>query len=277
MRSGPVQSRAQLLEHAARALRMKQFGDAERLALEVLKASKTDTAAVAILSQALIAQNRAGEAIARLEKTARRSSDSGIETLLGAALFSAGRRVDAIEQLRRTAARRPPFIPAFRELAAQLAGDGRLEEAIAAIESALALAPQNVDLQLDLGFLHLQRNDRGKARAILQQAQEATPGRFDILTALARAMLLDGDYTAAAHTYRRALDLRPDDAMTRANLATCLLEMGDRDAGEASLRLALRGRPQLLGQSISRLVLSSHGRFFFRRGAAAKFLQGESK
>lgn len=132
MRSGPVQSRAQLLERAAPALRGQQFGEAEPLALEVLKASKTDTAAVTMLGQALIAQNRAGEAMARLEKAARRSSDPNIETLLGAALFSAGRRVDAIEQLRRTVARRPPFIPAFQELAAQLVAGGRFEEAIAA-------------------------------------------------------------------------------------------------------------------------------------------------
>jgi hypothetical protein len=63
--------------------------------------------------------------------------------------------------------------------------------------------------------------------------------------------------------------------MTRANLATCLLEMGDRDAGEDSLRLALRGRPQMLGRSIAGLMQSSHGRVFFRRSAAAKFLQGK--
>ncbi|WP_371260510.1 tetratricopeptide repeat protein [Bradyrhizobium sp. Ec3.3] len=61
-------------------------------------------------------------------------------------------------------ARRPPLIPAFQELVAQFVGGGLFEEAIAAIDSALALAPRNVNLRLDLGFLHLERNDRGKAR-----------------------------------------------------------------------------------------------------------------
>jgi tetratricopeptide (TPR) repeat protein len=272
---GSVHPRAQQLDRAALALRMQQFAQAEHLAAEILKASRADPAALSILAQALIAQNRGTEAVAPLEKAARRGNDPGIETLLGAALGSAGRRREAIERLRRTAARRPPFLPSFQELAGQLARDGGFEEAIAVIESGLALAPDNIDLQLDLARLHLNRNARGVARAILSKAHEAAPGRSEILTALARVLLLDGEYAAAADTCRRALGLRPDDAMTRADLAACLLEMGEREAGEASLRAALRGRPQMLGRTTYALVHSSHGRFFFRPSAVAKFLQRE--
>jgi hypothetical protein len=54
-----------------------------------------------------------------------------------------------------------------------------------------------------------------------------------------------------------------------------LLEMGDRDAGEASLRAATRGIPQLAGQAITSLAAASHGRFFLRPSAVAKFLRVE--
>ena len=64
-------------------------------------------------------------------------------------------------------------------------------------------------------------NDRVKARMILSQALAAAPGRPDILAVLARVMLLDGDYAAAADMFRHLLALRPDDAMTRADLG-CL-------------------------------------------------------
>jgi tetratricopeptide (TPR) repeat protein len=266
---------AQALERAALALRTQRYAEAEQLAAEVLRASRTDPAAISILARALLAMNRGGEAIAPLEKAVRRGSDAGIETLLGAALGSAGRRAEAIEQLRRTTARRPPFFPAFQELAGQLAAAGRLDEAIAAVESALALAPEAIDLQLDLARLHLVRNERGKARAILLKAREAAPGRPEILTELARVLLLDGDYASAADAYRHALAHRPDDAMTRADLAACLLEMGERDAGETNLRLALRSGPRMLGRATHALAASSHGRFFFRPSAVAKFLQGE--
>ena len=86
----------------------------------------------------------------------------------------------------------------------------------------------------------------------------------------------DGDYAEAAKMYRLALALRPDDAMARANLAACLFRsLGEREAGEASLRSALHGRPRMLAQAAYTLVHSSHGRFFFRPSALKKFLQGE--
>jgi len=273
---GQHHPRARLLERAALALRTRRFAEAEQLAAEALRANRTDTAAASILAHALLAQNRGAEAITPLEKAARRSSDAAIETLLGAALGSAGRREEAIDQLRRTTARRPPFTPAFQELAGQLAKAGRVDEAVAAVESGLALAPETIDLQIDLARLHLTRNERGKARAILSKAHEAAPGRPEILTALARVLLLEGEYASAADAYRHALAHRPDDAMTRADLAACLLEMGERGAGEANLRTAFRSGPQMLGRTTHALAASSHGRFFFRPSAVAKFLQGDS-
>jgi Flp pilus assembly protein TadD len=136
------------------------------------------------------------------------------------------------------------------------------------------LAPEAIDLQLDLARLHIQHNQRGKARAILAKAREAEPGRPEILAELARVLLLDGEYAAAADAYRHALAHRPDDAMTRADLAACLLEMGERDAAETALRSALRSGPHMIGRTTHALTASSHGRFFFRPSALAKFLQG---
>src|SRR5882757_2078346 len=264
---------SQTLERAALALRMGHFAEAERLAGEVLRRSRTDAVAVSMLARALIGQNRGGEAIAPLERAARRNDEEGIATLLGAALGSTGRRAEAIELLRRTTERRPPFLPAFQELAGQLAQEGRFDEAITVIKGGIGVAPGSIDLQLDLARLRLHRNERGAAREILFKAHEVEPGRADILQLLARILLLDGEYASAVDTCKRALALRPDDAMTRADLAACHFEMGNREAGEASLRLAMKGRPQMLGRATHALVQSSHGRFFFRQSAFAEFLQ----
>ena len=195
--------------------------------------------------------------------------------MLGAALCGSRRSADGIEQLRRTAARRPPYLPAFQELAGQLAKAGQLNEAIRTVEDGLALAPESIDLKVDLGRLLLQNNNRAKARDILIVARDAAPGRPDILTELARTLLFDGEYAAAADTFRHALALRPEDTLARANLAACLLEMGERDGGEAGLRSVLRGRPHMLGRAAYALSASSHGRFFFRPSAVAKFLGRE--
>jgi Flp pilus assembly protein TadD len=266
----------QALQQAAHALRMQQFGHAEQLANGILKSNRADRNAALILAHALIGQNRATDAIVPLERALRRNDDAEIATLLGAALCAAERTQDGIAQLRRVAAQRPPYLPAFQELAGQLAKAGKLGEAIATIESALALAPDSVDLKLDLGRLCSQNNECTKARTALTAARDAAPGRHDILTELAWVLYRDGDYAAAADIYRHALGLRPDDTMARGNLARCLLEMGQREGGEAALRSVLAGRPNMLSRTAYVMATSAHGRFFFRPSAAAKYFGREN-
>jgi Tfp pilus assembly protein PilF len=269
-------SHAEALQQALIALRMRQFARAEHHAALILKSNRTDRAALLILAHALLGQHRADEAVAPLEKAARRTGDPEIETLLGAALCDSRRAADGIAQLRETAARRPPYLPAFQELAGRLAKAGQLGEAISIIEQGLALSPASIDLKVDLARLCLQTNDRARARANLAAARDAAPGRLDILTDLGSVLFLDGEYAEAASTFRNALGLRPEDAQSRANLAMCLLELGERDSAEAALRGMLRGRPQLLTRAAYALAACSHGRFFFRPSAAAKFLEGDA-
>jgi len=263
------------LDKAILALRMQRFSEAERLALDVLKSNRGNIVAADVLGRALVMQNRADEAIDPLQRAARRSNDPAIETLLAATLAAAGRSDDALEQLRHTTARRPPFPPAFIELGGQLRKIGRLGEGLAVLERGLVLAPDVLDLRMGLGHLHADRNDRAKARALFSQVLAAAPARHDALLALARAMALDGEYAAAADLYRRALGLRPDDAATRVSLGKCLLELGEREAAEATLRAATRGSAQLAGPAIMALAASPHGRFFLRPSTAAKFLHVE--
>jgi Flp pilus assembly protein TadD len=103
----------------------------------------------------------------------------------------------------------------------------------------------------------------------------SAPQQPHILMALAQVMHLDGEYAAAADTYRRALALLPDDVATRKNLGACLLEMGERDAGEASIRAAVQTAPQLEGPAVISLAAASYGRFFLRPSTAANFLHGK--
>jgi predicted Zn-dependent protease len=265
----------QALEKAILAFQMQRPNEAERLAADVLKSNRGNVLAAQVLGRALLMQNRPEEAIDPLQRAARRSNDPVIETLLAGVLAAAGRGDEALDQLRRTTARRPPFPPAFVELGSQLGKVGRFDEGIAVLESGLALTPDAVDLRMGLGQLHVKRNARAKARALFLQVRAAAPARHDALVALATVMALDGEYAAAADLYRHALGRLPDDGVTRINLAKCLLEMGERDAGEATLRAAARGTAELAGRAITALAAAPHGRFFLRPSAAAKFLRVE--
>jgi predicted Zn-dependent protease len=274
----PANSRSgEALERAGLALRMNQPGEAERLASEVLKAERANVMAASLLGQALLAQNRAEEAVSPLEKAARRSGDPSLETLFAIALASSGHDEDALVQLRKTTARRPIFPPAFRELAARLSKRGEIEAAIKVLEECLAQSGNIAELQHDLATLYLGRNARGKARAVLTEALAAAPGRPDIVALLARIMLLDGEYAAAADAYRHVLAVRPDDAATRADFAVCLMEMGEREAGEANLRAATRGRPDMVYRAVGSLAAPAHGRLFLRPSAVVKFLNDDKR
>jgi Flp pilus assembly protein TadD len=267
---------AQALQQGVSALRARQFAQAEQIAAGILKSNRTDRNAALLLAHALMGQGRGGEAIAPLEKIARRGDDGEVETLLGALLCGAERVADGIAQLRRTAARRPPYFPSFHELAGQLAKAGQREEAITIIEAGLALAPNDVDLKLSLGRLLHGNGEVAKALDALSSARDGAPNRPDVLNELGRILILHGDYAAASDTFRKVLAQYPDDRSVRAQLATSLLEQGERDAGEAALRAVTRGQPQLLGRAAVVMAASSHGRFFFDQNAAAKFFGVES-
>src|SRR5580700_7805681 len=137
----------QALDRAMFALRMQRPEEAEQIAAGILKASRRNVHAAVIHGQALIAQNRAEEAVVSLEKAARRTDDPTAATVLASALAAAGRAEEALLRLRKIIAGRPAFPPAFRELARLLDLAGRTSEAIATLEAGLALVPDLVDLR----------------------------------------------------------------------------------------------------------------------------------
>ena len=260
------------LEQAVIALRAQQPAEAERLASDVLKANRGNVMAAQVLGEALLLQDRSAEAIGLLQRSARRSPDPGTETLLAMALGAAGRGDEALDQWRRATTRRPAFPLAFLKLGERLGEIGRVDEGIAVLEKGLALAPDGIGLRVGLGFLHLRRHDRDMARRLFLQVLAEAPERHDATVGLARVMGADGEHAAAADLFRRALALRPEDAATRIDLGKCLLEMGARSAGEATLRIAARGGPHLAGLAVTALAATSHGRLFLRPSAAAEFL-----
>jgi predicted Zn-dependent protease len=264
-----------VLEQAALALQMQRIDEAERLAAQVLKSNRGNIAAARLLGRVLLAKNRPLEAIDVLQRAARRSDDAELETLLAVALGAAGRDDEAIEQLQRTVGQRPPFPPAFVELSRQLSEAGRLNEGIELLKGGLAHAPDHVELRMALGYLHLKGNDRASARTVFSAVRDTSPDRHETLVALAKVLVLDGDYRGAADLYRNALALRPEDVMTRLNLGKCQLEMGERDAGESTLRAAIRNAPPLAGRAILALAAAPHGRAFLRVADAAAFLRAD--
>jgi predicted Zn-dependent protease len=270
--SGGTGQAGLLLKDAIVALQGNRPGEAERLAASVLTIDPGNAVAAQILGNALLLQNRTAEAIVKLERLASGREDPVLELLLASALAAEGRSEAALEQLRRAAARQPPYAPAFAALARPLAAAGELAEAIAILKDGLMAFPGDLELAVELAGISGRRNDRARARKLLAGALAAAPQNLLLCFHLAVLTQLDGEYAAAAELYRRALVMQSDEAM-RKNLGACLLEMGQREAGEASIRAAVAAAPSLAGKAIQVLAEASHGRLFLRENAARKFLQ----
>lgn len=260
------------LAKAMLALQMQQFGDAEQLASQVLKSDRGNTFAAEVLGRALLAQSRLEDAIGHLSKFVRRTGEPSIETLLAGMFAAAGRSEEALDQLRRAVGRRPPYLPAFAELALQLRKGGQFDEALTVAESGLAFEPHSADLQLALGYVLAERNERDRALAMFAQVHAAQPAHHDALLALAAAVIWSGDYERAAGLYRRALAIKPLDD-TRIRLAKCLLELRQREEAEALFRSAAHGTGKMAAPAVIGMVSASHGRIFLRPSAALDFLR----
>jgi predicted Zn-dependent protease len=263
-----------LREEALAALRQGEPARAAELARQLVAADPQDAVAAQALGHALLMQGRPHEAVEALRAPAAQVQDPAIETLFARALARAGRRGEALDQLQRTTARRPAFALAFLELGELTAQAGRFDDARAVFAEGLSLAPDAAVLRVGLAHLCLKLNERTQARAQFEAVRRAAPQRFDATVGLARVLELDGDFAGAADLCRSALALRRD-APTQIQLGRCLLELGEREAGEAELKAAARGSPQATGLAIAALAAAPRGRLFLEPSAAARFLQGD--
>src|ERR1041385_3804880 len=129
----------QQLQRAAADLESGYPQGAERIAADVLKVSLHNPVALKILGCAMLLQGRAQEAIEPLERSARAAHDPATDMHLATALRQVGRKNDALTRLQRAVKRKPPFIPAFQELALILLASQQYAEAIDVLNGAMKI------------------------------------------------------------------------------------------------------------------------------------------
>lgn len=103
----------------------------------------------------------------------------------------------ALAELDRSSASQPPAADSLRLRADILVGQNKLDEAIAAIQQAVALAPNDPDLHGGLGRLFLQKRDFRNAQRELQLALRLNPNSAVYWKDLASTDYLAGDYPEA--------------------------------------------------------------------------------
>lgn len=142
------------------------------------------------------------------------------------------------------------FAPAegsYRALLAEaLEGSGDLAAAIAELENAAAREPERADWQLRLGQFYRRTGDNMTALAYLRRAASNSGGADDY-RALAMCLRALDDLPAAVEAFEQALQLRPDAAAWRVELAEVYTARGWHGEALAELNHAVAMAPNLAG------------------------------
>lgn len=203
---------------------------------------------------AFLAQREAGfyrDDATLIRRSAESQPDSwAARYRLGAVLQNEGRNAEAVEEMRAAQRLFPGHAPIQVGIATNLAALGRLDEAAAALESALSGDlddEQRVTTQLQLGNVRVAQGDLDAAALQFRAATQIAPGSAEAHYSLGLVLHRRGDAAGALAALRRSVALEPAVAKSQYALGAVLLESGDAAGAIEPLRAALRLAPDAPG------------------------------
>jgi tetratricopeptide (TPR) repeat protein len=164
-------------------------------------------------------------------------------TNLAVALMDEGRLDEALAHLETAAKIRPDFPNARYNLGVIRMRQGKNDEAMGHFKAALHSDPNFARASHYGGLLHLQRGESAEAVQYFQRALAGGGPDPQVFAALADALAMSSRYEEALYSYERALTLNPDAAEIRYNASRILIAMGRVDEAIGHLREAVRIRP----------------------------------
>lgn len=163
---------------------------------------------------------------------------------------------------RDTIAKNPSAWLAHYNLGVTLASKGRLEEAIAAYESALRLKHEYADAMVNLGMALAQQGKLDEAVARWEAAARVQPDNIEAHNNLGAVYAQREDFKQAVLEFSVVLLLKPEDAEVHANLGTVYLSQGQLEKATDQFQAALRIDPRMMPVRLNLgIVLARLGRF----------------
>ena len=169
-------------------------------------------------------------------------------------LFNQQRYMEAGLMARSMTENFPRFGFGWKVLGAAANRVGRSAEALASLQKAAALSPDDEDAHYNLGSALHNLGQTDEAANSYRRALALKPDYVEAHNNLGNTLKDMGRLDEAAASYRRALHIRPDYAEAHCNLGNTLNELGLSDEAEASLRRALQIRPDFV-EALNSLAL----------------------
>lgn len=166
-------------------------------------------------------------AIAAYQQCIAAAPSAGLYNNLGTAFLRAGRYPEAIAALDTALALQPGYLRALVNLGKALREAGRIRDAIRVLREALAQNPDYVPALINIGDALAAEHDLDAARHALEQAVRLAPTRVEAQMTLGIVYLQADRRADSLRALRAAVDLAPEHAEARANLAHALFTDGD--------------------------------------------------
>jgi predicted O-linked N-acetylglucosamine transferase (SPINDLY family) len=160
-----------------------------------------------------------------------------------AALFNAGKHAEAERLAREMTQHYPRHGFGWKVLGALSKQMGRNEEALAFMQKAVKLSPDDAHAHNNLGFGYHDLGRMKEAEASYRRALQLRPDLAEAHNNLGMTLQETGRLDEAVASYRRALQLKPDYIEALSNLGAALQDTGQLGEAENYYRRALAIRP----------------------------------
>jgi tetratricopeptide (TPR) repeat protein len=170
---------------------------AEQVLRGILKDDPENEAAVEQLTQLLLDQGKATDAVALLEGLTKRSPSPGLLDLLGDAYIQAKQLGKAEQAYRKAMALDPSELSHQRGLAQTLLAEEKYSDALAAYQKLADLMPDDPDVYLRIAQIYRELHELDKAEENLVKARQYSPGSLEVMYNEAMLYQAQGRYEDA--------------------------------------------------------------------------------
>jgi tetratricopeptide (TPR) repeat protein len=166
----------------ARLYRLRNEHDkAEEVLRGMLKEDPDNEPAIEQLTQLLLDEGKAPEAIALLEEVTSRSPSSAMLDLLGDAYTQSHDLAKAETAYRKATELDPSELSHQRGLGQTLVAEEKYSEALTVYQKLVELMPDDADVYLRLAQIYRELNQLGKAEDNLMKARQYAPGSLEVM------------------------------------------------------------------------------------------------
>ena len=177
-------------------------------------------------------------------------------------MLDSGDSAQALEKLLSVLSVAPRHVPTLYLTARASVKEGNLELARDQLNRLLKQRPGHREARVALGNVSLALDDAPKAETLARGILEDEPMNLSANKLLAAALAAQGMHPASAGAYSTALEIDPDDAMTRMRYGVELARSGDLAGGITAIEAASEGAPEdvrLRGMLVRAYLASGEG------------------